>query len=95
MRTASLPIPTVAVITAAATIMALKAGLRWAVGDRPGTAALLTAIALMLLALLAATAAFHVRVVAMALHVGNPTLSSRELHHSTGRTGDRNCGRLP
>ncbi|PYI65492.1 hypothetical protein CVV68_18155 [Arthrobacter livingstonensis] len=69
MRTTSLPIPAVAVITAAAVIMALKAGLTWALGDRAGSAALLTAIAVALLALLAATAAFHVRIDAHGLSV--------------------------
>ncbi len=69
MVTASLPIPAVAVITAAATIVALKAGFGWLVGDRHGIAAILTAIALGLLALLATTAVFHVRVDARGLSV--------------------------
>jgi len=46
IRTAFLPVPAVAVITAAATIVALKAGFGWVAGDRHGFAAILTAVAL-------------------------------------------------
>ena len=69
MGTASLPVPAVAVITAAATISALRAGFGWAAGDRHGFAAILTAVALLLIALLASTAAFRVRVDARGLSV--------------------------
>lgn len=69
MNTASLPIPAVAVITAVTTIVALKAGLEWAAGDPHAIAAILTAVALLLIALLATTAAFRVRVDARGLSV--------------------------
>ena len=69
IRTAFLPVPAVAVITAAATIVALKAGFGWVAGDRHGFAAILTAVALLLIALLATTAAFRVRVDARGLSV--------------------------
>ena len=69
IRTAFLPVPAVAVITAAATIVALRAGFGWVVGDRHGFAAILTAVALLLIALLATTAAFRVRVDARGLSV--------------------------
>jgi hypothetical protein len=62
MRTAYLPVPAVAVITAAATIVGIKAGFGWVSGDRNGIAAILTVVALVLIALLATTAAFRVRV---------------------------------
>src|SRR6478609_8435735 len=60
MGTASLPVPAVAVITAVASIVALRAGFGWAAGDRHGFAAILTAVALLLIALLASAAAFRV-----------------------------------
>jgi hypothetical protein len=69
MHTASLPIPAVAVITAAATIMALRAGFGWVVGDRHGIAAILTAVSLLLITLLATTVVFHLRVDARGLNV--------------------------
>jgi hypothetical protein len=69
MGTASLPVPAVAVITAVASIVALRAGFGWAAGDRHGFAAILTAVALLLIALLASTAAFRVRVDARGLSV--------------------------
>lgn len=69
MHTASLPVPAVAVITAAATIVAVRAGFGWVVGDRHGIAAILTAVALLLLALLATTVVFRVRVDARGLSV--------------------------
>jgi hypothetical protein len=69
MHTASLPIPAVAVITAAATIVALRAGFGWVAGDPHGIAAILTAVALLLLALLATTVVFHVRVDARGLSI--------------------------
>lgn len=69
MHTASLPVPAVAVITAAATIVALRAGLGWVVGDRHGVAAILTAVSLLLVALLATTVVFHVRVDARGLSI--------------------------
>ena len=69
MHTASLPVPAVAVITAAATIVALRAGFGWVVGDRHGIAAILTAVALLLLTLLATTVIFKVRVDARGLSV--------------------------
>jgi hypothetical protein len=69
MRTISLPVPAVAVITAAATIVAIKAGFGWAAGGSHGVAAILTAVALLLIALLAATAIFRVRVDAQGLSV--------------------------
>jgi hypothetical protein len=60
----------VAVVTAAATIAALRAGFGWVAGDRHGLAAILfTAVALLLSALLATTAAFRVRVDASGLSV--------------------------
>jgi hypothetical protein len=69
MATAFLPVPAVAVITAAATISALRAGFGWVTGDRHGFAAILTAVALLLIALLATTTAFRVRVDARGLSV--------------------------
>lgn len=69
MRTTYLPLPGVAVITAAATIVAIKAGFGWASGDRDGIAAILTMVALLLLTVLATTAAFRVRVDARGLSV--------------------------
>ena len=68
IRTAFLPVPAVAVITAA-TIVALKAGFGWVAGDRHGFAAILTAVALLLIALLATTVAFRVCVDARGLSV--------------------------
>ena len=62
MHTTYLPLPAVAVITAAATIVAVKASFGWVSGDRDGIAAILTAVALLLLAVLATTASFRVRV---------------------------------
>ena len=62
MRATHLPLPAVAVITTAATIVAIKAGFGWVSGDRDGIAAILTMVALLLLAVLATTAAFRVRV---------------------------------
>ena len=58
-----------AVITAVTTIVALKAGFEWTAGDRDGVAVILTAIALLPIALLATTAAFRVRVDADGLRV--------------------------
>ena len=69
MRTTLLPVPAVAVITAVTTIVALRAGFGWEAGDRNGLAAILTAVALLLISLLATTAAFHVRVDARGLSV--------------------------
>jgi hypothetical protein len=69
MGTAFLPVPAVAVITAAAAISALRAGFGWVTGDRHGFAAILTVVALLLIALLATTAAFRVRVDARGLSV--------------------------
>ncbi len=69
LHTASLPVPAVAVITAAATIVALRAGFGWAGGDRDGIAAILTAVSLLLIALLVTTVVFHVRVDARGLSV--------------------------
>ena len=69
MHTASLPVPAVAVITAAATTVAIRAGFGWVAGDRYGIAALLTAVALLLIALLATTVVFRVRVDARGLSV--------------------------
>ncbi len=60
--TTSLPTPAVAVITAVTAIVATRAGFGWAHGDRNGGAVILTAVALLLISLLASTAAFHVRV---------------------------------
>jgi hypothetical protein len=64
-----LPVPAMAVIVAVVTIMGLKAGVAWAAGDRGGIGAILTAIALLLLALLATNAVFRVRVDARGLSV--------------------------
>jgi hypothetical protein len=69
MRSTFLPIPAVAVIVAATTIVALKAGFGWAAGDGNGLAAVLTVVALLLIAVLATTAAFRVRVDARGLSV--------------------------
>jgi hypothetical protein len=69
MHMAFLPVPAVAVITAATTIVALKAGFGWAAGDGGGVAVILTAVALLLIAVLATTAAFRVRVDARGLSV--------------------------
>lgn len=69
MRTVSLPIPAVAVITAVTTIVALKACVGWLAGDPDGVAALLTVVALLLIALLATTSTVQVRVDARGLSV--------------------------
>ena len=68
MHTAALPVPAVAVLTAVATIVALKAGFGW-VDDRHGIAAILTTVSLLLIALLATTVAFHVCVDARGISV--------------------------
>jgi hypothetical protein len=69
MRTAYLPVPAVAVISAVTTIVALRAGFGWVSGDRGGVAAILTVVAVLLIALIATTAAFRVCVDARGLSV--------------------------
>jgi hypothetical protein len=69
MHTAYLPIPAVAVIIAVTTIASIRAGFGWATGDRDGIGAILTVVALLLIGVLATTAAFRVRVDARGLSV--------------------------
>jgi hypothetical protein len=69
MRTAFLPLPAVAVIIAVAAFVGLKADFGWLAGDRHDVAAILTIVAMLLIALLATTAAFHVHVNARGLSV--------------------------
>lgn len=61
MRMTSLPVPAVAVISVITIVMVLRAVVGWLV-DRPGPASILTVVAVALVALLATTVAFHVRV---------------------------------
>ena len=54
---------------AVTTIVAIRAGLGWAAGDHDGIAGILTVVVLLLLALLATTVGFRVRVDARGLSV--------------------------